>query len=144
MTKNYPVITYKTNSPISVSVLTDLYASVEWTGYTDHPDKMARLLDGSAYYESAWHGDHLVGLIRVVSDHASIVYIQDILVRPDYQRSGIGRKLMQSTLEAFDYIRQTVLMTDDSEETKAFYRSLGFISSNELGGLAFVKMNADA
>ena len=80
----------------------------------------------------------------MVSDHASIVYIQDILVRPDYQRSGIGRKLMQSTLEEFDYIRQTVLMTDDSEETKAFYRSLGFISSNELGGLAFVKMNADA
>lgn len=65
MTKNYPVITYKTNSPISVSVLTDLYASVEWTGYTDHPDKMARLLDGSAYYESAWHGDHLVAPLYI-------------------------------------------------------------------------------
>lgn len=134
-------ITYKMNEPISYHTLNELYESVGWSGYTDFPDKMKKLLAGSAFYISAWHSNQLVGLIRAVGDNASILYVQDILVHPDYQRMGIGRHLMESLLDRHVHIRQIVLLTDDTEKTSAFYRSLKFQSTEETRSLAFVKMN---
>lgn len=133
------LITYKTNTPIPVDTLTELYDSVKWTGYTDHPEKMARLLDGSYYYMSAWKEDRLVALIRSIGDGASILYIQDILVHPDFQRLGIGRELMNRLLADNSDIRQMVLITDDTSKTKAFYEAVGFQTIEDADGKAFVK-----
>lgn len=141
MTEESLPIYYLTNTPIKTEILTKLYNSVGWSAYTDEPDKMDKLLEGSAFYISAWKENELVGLIRSVSDHASIAYIQDILVHPDFQRKGIGRQLMISLLKEFQSIRQVVLLTDDTEKTKAFYQSLGFSDSNEMNTLAFLKIN---
>lgn len=134
---------YIKNTPISVEELTVLYESVQWTGYTDHPGKMEKLLQGSLYYLSAWKDDQLVGLIRTVGDDASILYIQDILVHPDFQRKQIGTTLVQKVLEEFTHIRQIVLLTDNTEKTKAFYTSLGFDSAEKLESVAFIRMNWD-
>lgn len=142
MTQQNIAISYLKNTSIDTKTLTDLYDSVGWSAYTDEPDNMNRLLEGSAFYISAWKDDCLVGLIRAVSDTVSIVYIQDILVHPDYQRIGIGRQLMTSLLSEYQTIRQIVLLTDDTENTKAFYRSLGFSSSDEVKTLAFLKINS--
>lgn len=133
------MIQYKVNDSISADILTDLYASVKWTGYTDHPEKMKKLLAGSYYYISAWKGERLVGLIRTIGDGASILYIQDILVHPDFQRRGIGKELMERVIADNASIRQMVLITDDTESTKAFYQSVGFKAIQELNGVAFVR-----
>ena len=37
---------------------------------------------------AAYDEDRLVGLIRVVGDGLTIVFIQDLLVYPQYQRQG--------------------------------------------------------
>lgn len=133
------MIDYRVNTPIEVDILTALYTSVQWTGYTDHPEKMARLLDGSYYYVSAFEEEKLVGLIRAIGDGASILYIQDILVDPTYQRRGIGSQLMQRLVADNSDIRQMVLITDDTVKTKTFYASLGFSPIQDLDGVAFVK-----
>ncbi|NLE50352.1 MAG: GNAT family N-acetyltransferase, partial [Chloroflexi bacterium] len=49
------MIQYRENNAISADALIALYNSVGWSGYTDHPEKMARLLDGSLWYLSAYH-----------------------------------------------------------------------------------------
>lgn len=133
------MIHYKVNNSISVETLTELYKSVKWTGYTDHPEKMKRLLEGSYYYISAWKEESLVGLIRSVGDGASILYFQDILVHPDFQRQGIGKQLMERLISDNSNIRQMVLITDDTEDTKAFYQHVGFKSIPDLDGVAFVR-----
>ena len=46
------------------------------------------LLTLAAHEEAA-----LAGLIRVVEDGHTIVFVQDILVRPQFQRRGIGPAL---------------------------------------------------
>ena len=74
----------------------------------------------------AWEDETLVGVCRVLSDDASILYVQDILVDPDHQRRGIGRALLERVLERYSHCRQKVLMTDDRPEQKAFYEALGF------------------
>jgi len=136
------MIQYLENNTISAGALTALYNSVGWTGYTDHPGKMARLLGGSLWYRSAYDAVRLAGLIRVIGDDCSIAYIQDILVDPAYQRQGIGTALVQAALARFASVRQVVLVTDDSAATKAFYESVGMKCSTELNCLCFIRFNA--
>jgi ribosomal protein S18 acetylase RimI-like enzyme len=47
----------------------------------------------------AWDGDRLVGSVRVLTDGYFFATIPEILVDPEYQRRGIGRRLMELALE---------------------------------------------
>lgn len=106
--------------------LMELYSSVGWSSYTDSPETLAAAMAGSAKVVSAWSEAQLVGLARVISDGASIWYLQDILVRPEFHRRGIGRELFLRALEGYGGVRQKMLLTDDEAGQKAFYESLGF------------------
>jgi GNAT superfamily N-acetyltransferase len=72
-----------------------------------------------------------VGLARVISDGATICYLQDVLVHPDEQRTGIGRSLVRAVLEPFASVRRKVLLTDDEPAQRAFYESLGYSETRE-------------
>lgn len=135
------MIRYVVGAEIALEALTDLYNSVEWLVYTRDADKMAGLLPGSLWHLSAWEDDRLVGLLRAVGDWVSIVYIQDILVRPDHQRRGIGRELLQRALDRYAHIRQVVLMTDSEEKTLSFYRSVGMSPVQDVDCTAFMRVN---
>ena len=65
-------------------------------------------------------------------DDVSICYVQDILVRPGAQRTGVGRALMTALLERYHHVMQQVLITDDGAAQQAFYRSLGFVNTRDL------------
>ena len=54
-------------------------------------------------------------------------FVQDLLVRPDYQRQGIGTKLLEEALATFPHVYQRLLVTERSEKNLAFYQSLGFV-----------------
>ena len=62
----------------------------------------------------------------------SVLYVQDILVEPGWQRRGVGRALMKAVLERYAHVLQVVLLTDDGPEQLAFYRSLGFHNTRDL------------
>ena len=66
------------------------------------------------------------------------MFIQDILVAPERQRRGIGTALLRAVLERFNGVRQIELTTDDTPETAAFYRSLGFADFASLGCRGFM------
>lgn len=104
----------------------NLYNSVGWSAYTDNPAVLEAALAGSSLIVEARLGTELVGLARVISDGASICYLQDILVHPDHQRDGIGRALAAETLARYAHVRQKVLLTDNQPGQKAFYESLGY------------------
>ncbi len=132
-------IQYQENADIAPEALRALYLDAGWTAYTDHPEKMARLLPGALWHLSAWEGEECVGLIRCVGDDCSILYIQDILVKTNHQRRGIGRQLIEAALARFAHIRQTVLLTDNTEKTRAFYEALGFREVSGIGGLCYAR-----
>lgn len=134
-------ISYHENRWIDQQTLTDLYRDVGWKAYYDHPDKMARLLDGALWHLSAWQGEELLGLIRCVGDDCSILYIQDLLVKTAWQRRGIGSQLMQRTLSHFSHIRQTVLLTQDEEGTRAFYEAQGLVMVNRMDILGYTRID---
>ena len=116
-----------------------LYASVGWTAYTDAPDVLHRGFERSLLTLAAYEGETLVGLVRAVGDGETVVLVQDLLVFPQYQRRGIGTALMRAMMERFANVCQFQLLTDDTEETLAFYRSLGLHDLSSLGCQGFMR-----
>ncbi|KLI76823.1 MULTISPECIES: GNAT family N-acetyltransferase [Lacticaseibacillus] len=118
------------------AVLT-LYQAVGWVMYTRNPAKLKRALAQSLMVLGAFDGDRLVGLIRAVGDGETILFIQDLLVLPNYQRQGIGRQLVNALVDHYPEVRQRILLTDDQPDTRAFYEKIGFVSSDHFGVIAF-------
>ena len=126
------------------SDIVDLYNSVQWTAYTKNATELIRSILNSHVVIGCMVDDSIIGLIRTISDDSSIVYIQDILVHPDYQKKSIGRQLVLKCLENYQHVRTIMLLTDDRESQLHFYASLGFSNTKDLQKTplnAFVKMN---
>ena len=117
-----------------------LYRSVGWTVYADNPAMVKAAFAGSLLVLGAFVQDELIGLIRAVGDGVSILYIQDVLVAPEHQRKGVGKKLLQAMLAQYPSIYQTVLMTDNIPERAAFDRACGFTAAADMGCCAFIRM----
>ena len=121
------MINYKINPQLDFAAVLDLYASVGWSNYTNHPRRLEQAFHQSLFVMAAYDDDEeLVGLIRAVGDGLTIVFIQDLLLYPHYQRQGIGQSLLQQTLERFRDVYQIQLATEQSDKNLAFYRELGF------------------
>ena len=116
-----------------------LYEDVGWTAYTDEPDFLMKALEKSLNVWTIWEGEKLIGLARTVGDGVTICYLQDILILKAYQGQGLGSELLKEILKANENIRQFVLLTDDTEKTKKFYKKLGLTEVGEFSCLAFMK-----
>lgn len=117
-----------------------LYSSVGWTNYTEKPELLKKAYENSLLILGAYVDGQLVGVIRAVGDGFSVVFIQDILVIPEYQRQGIGTRLLQEVMDRYSSVYQMELMTDNTPKTVSFYQSLGFVKASDMGCCAFMKM----
>ncbi len=129
----------ETYSTYNAQEILELYAAVGWTAYTSEPEKLRKGFENSLLTLAAYDGAALQGIIRVVGDGHTVVLIQDILVFPQFQRQGIGSALLQAVLNRYHDVRQIELFTDDTQKTKAFYKSMGFHACSEYGCCAFMK-----
>jgi len=118
-------ITYKYDPELNVDQIIGLYETVGWSAYSNPPESLIDAIDNSTFVVAACDGDELIGLARCISDDVAICYLQDILVDPKVQRSGIGRELFRQCTERFGHVRMFVLMTDDEPLQHAFYTSMG-------------------
>mgnify|MGYP001313725483 CR=1 FL=1 len=133
-------ITYQEEKNIDKTLLLNLYNNAGWVAYTSNIDELEKAINNSLYVLTAKSNGKLLGLIRIVGDGTTILYIQDILVHTDYKRKGIGTELIKRTLQKYASVRQKVLLTEDTEETRGFYESLGFESCDKGYLVSFVKL----
>lgn len=117
----------------------DLYKEAGWVSYITDMENLNNAYKNSLKIISAWVGEKLIGVIRVVGDGYTIIYIQDIIVLKEHQRQGVGTKLINEILEEYKNVRQKVLMSDNEPSTLAFYNKLGFVNTEKYNGIAFVK-----
>lgn len=118
-----------------------LYNDVGWHLYTNDSEHLIKSIRNSLKVITVWDNEELIGLIRVVGDGYSIIYIQDILVLKRYQNRGIGSSLIYKILDKYKKVRQKILLTDNIEKTNLFYKKVGFEKVEELGCIAYVKLN---
>lgn len=118
----------------------NMYESVGWTNYTSNPDMLKNAYNHSLKIFGAYDKEKLVGIIRAIGDGYSMVYIQDIIVLPEYQRKGIGTLMLEKILLEYKHVYQKILMTDNTEKTIQFYKSIGFIMDTDVDCRAFFKI----
>ena len=124
------MLEYKQEIP-AITDLLALYSSVGWTNYTNNPTMLEKAVKASLWQLAVFDEKELVAYIRLVGDGHSVLLLQDLLVRPDYQRQGIGKKLLEKALETFPHVYQRLLVTERSEKNLDFYQSLGFVELSE-------------
>lgn len=133
------MIQYKENDRVEKEDLKQLYSSVGWIAYTNNLEVLDQAVNNSLAVITAWDNEKLVGLIRVVGDNYTIIYIQDILVHPDYQNKQIGTQLMNQMLQKYKTVRQKTLLTEDAPDVRHFYEKFGFTSCDKGSAVAFYK-----
>lgn len=133
---------FRTQTPLTQTDLLALYESVGWSAYTKEPERLMRAIQQSLVVITCWQNNQLVGLIRAIGDQETILYIQDLLVHPDYQNQGIGQELMTRVLTRYPHIRQKVLMTEEAPAVRHFYEACGFHSADQGSSVAFFRFDA--
>ena len=127
-------------SSASIDDVLHLYQAVGWTNYTNQPQMLEQALYHSLATYLARDGEEIVGLVRLVGDGFSSVFVRDLIVLPSYQRQGIGSNLMKEALADYKDAYQIQLATEQTEKTLGFYRSLWFetLSTYDCTGMIWV------
>ena len=125
-------ITYKEIHEFEIEDLKDLFLSVEWSS-GHFPEKLQIAMKNFETVISAWDGNKLVGMICAIDDGIMTAYIHYLLVRPDYQNMGIGKKLVLKVTDIYkDYLRIVVVGYD---EEIGFYENCGFEKADDASPL---------
>jgi N-acetylglutamate synthase-like GNAT family acetyltransferase len=74
---------------------------------------------------TVWDGQRLIGLARATSDGVYRATIWDVVIHPDYQGAGLGRKLVETVLShpRMSRVERVYLMTTHQQH---FYERIGF------------------
>jgi ribosomal protein S18 acetylase RimI-like enzyme len=82
-------------------------------------------LQNSRPIVTAWDDDRLIGFARATSDGIYRAAIWDVVVHPDYQGLGLGRKLVETLLmhPHVNRAERVYLMTTNQQK---FYERIGF------------------
>ncbi len=120
------------DSPVGV-ILHFSYASIDWgeletlfklAGMGGRVgDKVRRAFENSQVVCFARIGSRLVGASRAITDWEYHAMIYDVVVHPDHQRQGIGRRMVESLVASLPVWR---IMLVTEQETTGFYRKFGF------------------
>ena len=134
------MITIKKQEIVKLEDVLHLYQAVGWTNYTHQPQMLEQALSHSLVIYVALDGDAVVGLIRLVGDGFSSVFVQDLIVLPSYQRQGLGSALMKEALKDYKDAYQVQLVTEETERTLEFYRFMGFetLSTYDCTGMTWI------
>ena len=134
------MITIKKQEIVKLEDVLHLYQVAGWTNYTHQPEMLEQALSHSLATYLARDGEKIVGLVRLVGDGFSSIFVQDLIVLPSYQRQGIGSNLMKEALADYKDAYQIQLATEQTEKNLGFYRSLGFetLSTYDCTGMIWV------
>ena len=113
----------KLNDEINSEEVIKLYKENNWSA-ADKPEKLLQALKNSHALVTARHSGMLVGIGNAISDGYLVVYYPHMLVHPDYQRKGIGKKMMHVLKNKYFGFHQQMLTADI--QAVEFYKSMGF------------------
>lgn len=92
-------------------------------------------LKNTLYSVSIYDDDKIIGFGRMIGDKTIFLYIQDIMVIPEYQGKKIGTKIMNSLLEEVEKYKKINpnirVYLGASKGKEEFYKKFGFITRKE-------------
>ena len=122
-------IDIRTDDDIELDEVLAIYRANEWSS-ADKPERLMAALRNSETLVTARKDGVLVGLANAISDGHLVVYFPHVLVHPEYQGEGIGKKIMKVLMEKYEDFHQKSLVSDF--DAVAFYQRLGFTRSGTM------------
>ena len=116
-------IVYSYTRDLTVEQILPVYRSNNWSS-AQKPQILHQALLNSHSLITAWDKERLVGIGNAISDGFLVVYYPHLLVDVDYQRQGIGRKIMNLLQQQYAGFHQQILVADT--QAIAFYQKCGF------------------
>lgn len=117
-------IIYTEEKKFTQEQVEELFLSVNWIS-GKYPQRLYKALMHSSTVLTAWDGEQLVGLVRVLDDSEMLAYIHYVLVNPKYQGQGIAVAMIEKIKEKYkDYLYINGM--PEERKNAAFYEKLGF------------------
>lgn len=120
---------YEVTNYIEPEEYLNMRLSVGWTAF---PKEQAEEgIKNSAFVCCIRKEDKPIAMARVTWDHGYTVFISDVIVKPEYQKQGLGRLLMEKIMDYLHsqlktgYRFMVCLMAAKGKEE--FYKKFGFI-----------------
>lgn len=135
MMTDHMKIQIKKHNP-SPEIYNSLRNSVGWTIYRDLK-AVKKSLKNTLYCVCAFDADKIIGMGRIIGDHSITYYIQDVIVLPEYQKKGIGSKIMEKLMQYVEdnAIQNTNVGLMSAKGKENFYGKYGFeVRPNEKFG----------
>lgn len=92
-------ITYRTDLIPEIDEIIEVYESSGINRPTEDKDRITKMYKHSNLIVTAWNGQSLVGISRALTDFCYCCYLSDLAVAIDYQKQGIGKRLVELTKE---------------------------------------------
>jgi len=110
---------------IKTDQLLDLFQKAAFWACDRNPEDLAVAIAHSNPVVTAWDHECLIGFARATSDGIYRATIWDVVIHPDYQGAGLGRKLVQTVLghPHMCRVERVYLMTTYQQN---FYKRIGF------------------
>lgn len=106
-----------------------LYNLVGWGAYNEEISKKA--LDNTFYSVSIYDNDKIIGYGRLIGDTICFMYVQDVIVIPEYQSNKIGTIIMNKLLDKINELKKENpnlrVYLGASKNKEKFYEKFGFI-----------------
>ncbi|MCB1176013.1 MAG: GNAT family N-acetyltransferase [Leptospiraceae bacterium] len=83
-----------------------------------------KMLQNANLIISAWKNEKLIGISRCVTDFSYCCYLSDLAVDKDLQSKGVGKELIQKTMDELDDTCKIILIA--APKARDYYPKLGF------------------
>lgn len=119
-------IEYRDDARLDTEEAIDLYrrSTLGERRPVDRPDIFEGMLKNASLVISAWDGKRLVGIARTLSDYSYVAYLADLAVDAEYQKRGIGKRLIEETRRHLAPECMIVLLA--APKANDYYPKLGF------------------
>lgn len=112
------------SSELDARVVADLFRSAGLRRPVDDLNRIGEMLRNANLMFGAYEAGKLVGLARCVTDFSFCCYLSDLAVSKEYQKSGIGRQLIEAIKLRIG--PQVMLLLLSAPDAMGYYPKLGF------------------
>ncbi|WP_180321132.1 GNAT family N-acetyltransferase [Neobacillus mesonae] len=118
------MIEYKLNTPIIPEELSRLFKASGINRPADDLPRLQKMIDNADLTFTAWDDEKLVGIARAITDFSYCCYLSDLAVDQDFQKNGIGKKLVKLLQEQIG--EEVTLLLLSSPIAMDYYPRIGF------------------
>jgi predicted N-acetyltransferase YhbS len=120
------MISYRDDAEITPDQAIDLYvrSTLGERRPIHNKNTFAAMLKNANLTITAWDEGQLIGISRTLTDFAYVAYLADLAVDQKYQRSGIGKQLIEQTQSRLGPECMIVLLA--APKANEYYEHIGF------------------